>query len=77
MNAREMFEKLGYKQDVSRSRIKYSNACGKEIYFWLIKEYLSVFNSYIYDYEKKHLTKDELKATIAQARELGWLDDEC
>lgn len=73
MNAKKMFEKLGYKQNIDCIRVKYTNAHDEEIYFWLDDETLSAYGEYIE--ETKHLAKDELKAIVAQAKELGWLDE--
>ena len=72
MTAKEMFKKLGYKQEVSGLGIEYINDRDEGISFWE-DETLSIFAEY--SYEDKCLTKDELRAIMAQAKELGWLDE--
>lgn len=73
MTAKEMFENLGYKQRADCSKVKYANGNDEEIYFWLEDDTLSIFAEY--SGESKYLTKDELKAIMVQAKELGWLDE--
>lgn len=67
MNAKEMFEKLGYTFKEDRLSISYE----------IDEQYYFVFHKY----QKQigvgnfHITLDELKAIIQQCKELGWLDE--
>ena len=77
MNAREMFESLGYKY--SRNYIKYYGDEVIEYYktegvkfVFLMKEH--EFYGEYYE-EPKHITVNELQAINKQCEELGWLDE--
>ena len=78
MNAREMFESLGYKY--SRNYIKYYGDEVIEYYktegvkfVFLMKEH----EFYVEYYEEpKHITVNELQAINKQCEELGWLEKE-
>ena len=77
MNAKEMFESLGYKY--SRNYIKYYGDEVIEYYktegvkfVFLMKEH----EFYVEYYEEpKHITVNELQAINKQCEELGWLDE--
>lgn len=77
MNAKEMFESLGYKY--SRNYIKYYGDEVIEYYktegvkfVFLMKEH--EFYGEYYE-EPKHITVNELQAINKQCQELGWLDE--
>ena len=77
MNAKEMFESLGYKY--SRNYIKYYGDEVIEYYktegvkfVFLMKEH--EFYGEYYE-EPKHITVNELQAINKQCEELGWLDE--
>jgi hypothetical protein len=75
MNAREMFEELGYLLETyNEYTIKYS----KEEYNYTTFDFnLETKKIYSRFMSKAHgITLDELKAVIQQAKELGWLEEE-
>lgn len=75
MNAKEMFEELGYSLEVnSEDLIKYSrNVCGYTFFRFRLKnkEFCSGYQSVAHT-----ATRDELKAVIQQFKELGWTEEE-
>ena len=75
MNAKEMFEKLGYLLELyNEYTIKYSKKeCDYTTFDFNLetKKIYSRFKSVTHG-----ITLDELKAVIRQAKELGWLEEE-
>lgn len=75
MNAREMFENLGYSLEVnSEDLIKYSKeVCGYTFFRFRLKdkEFCSGYQSIAHT-----TTRAELKAVIQQFKELGWIEEE-
>lgn len=67
MNAKEMFEKLGYTCIDDRLYISYEY--NEEHYFIFHKNFKQIS---IGNY---HITLDELEAINKQCNELGWLED--
>ena len=72
MTAKEMFEKLGYKQINSEDCIEYIDRKQNEICFWLGRGFVTSENILG---DVRGIRKDELKAVVAQAKELRWLDE--
>ena len=74
MKAKDMFEKLGYKQDETTGTINY--VCEDDfIVFDKLEWTIDVYRWIHGDTESKSIDTDELKAIMAQAKELGWLDE--
>lgn len=75
MNAREMFEELGYSLETyNEYTIKYSK---EEFYYTTFDFNLETKKIYSRFMSEAHgITLDELKAVIQQAKELGWLEEE-
>lgn len=75
MNAKEMFENLGYSLEVNnQDLIKYSrNVCGYTFFRFRFKDkgFCSGYQSVAHT-----TTRDELKAVIQQFKELGWIEEE-
>lgn len=75
MNAREMFEELGYSLEVNnKDLIKYSKeVCGYTFFRFRLKdkEFCSGYQSVAHT-----STQNELKAVIQQFKELGWIEEE-
>lgn len=75
MNAKEMFEKLGYSLEVNnQDLIKYSrDVCGYTFFRFRLKdkEFCSGYQSVAHT-----ATRNELKAVIQQFKELGWIEEE-
>lgn len=72
MSAKEMFEKLGYKQEIYISSIFYgedSEDSGYYIAFDKLNKSINI-NKYI-----NEITIEELQAINEQVKELGWLDE--
>lgn len=72
MNAKEMFEKLGYKYNKNRNRnrmIEYCKEDSTSVLFWINERKFSV-SEYC---EPKDITVDEFKAVQKQMEELGWI----
>ena len=75
VSAKEMFEKLGYKQEHHISYIKYckevEQCCGDlveiQIWFYQIDE--------CFEKNREVITMEELQAINQQVKELGWLND--
>lgn len=81
MTAREMFEKLGYKQTKNNdSFIEYQRDDGDqhaEITFSLkYKKFRAIYGRYEFGMTFHYVTPDELKAIVCQAKELGWIEPE-
>lgn len=75
MNAKEMFEKLGYKYNKNRNRnrmIEYCKEDSTSVLFWINERKFSV-SEYC---EPKDITIDEFKAVQKQMEELGWIEEE-
>ena len=70
MNAKEMFEKLGYKLKMYDDEIDYRKD-DKCIEFQLWHNMIEVHDD---EHFSSEITMDELKAINAQAKELGWYD---
>lgn len=72
MNAREMFETLGYECRKSENAIQYLSECGKEITF--------IFELHRFYKQRNFISLnidiDEFKAIHQQMKELGWLEEE-
>ena len=79
MNAKEMFEKLGYKKRVSDDCILYENGnyimCNI-IEFCLKDKTIYSFTNSEVGREAKSLSVNELKAINKQCEELGWLESD-
>ena len=75
MNAKEMFEILGYSLEVNNEDlIKYSRSvCGYTFFRFRLKEkeFCSGYQSVAHT-----ATRDELKAVVQQFKELGWIEEE-
>lgn len=77
MKAREMFEKLGYKQDKRKDYIvywrplKFSREQQIEFNFW----YKTIEMRKVPDMSCETITFKELQAINQQVKELGWLDE--
>lgn len=79
MSAKDMFEKLGYKQYIEASNVIEVISCDKQIRFnkdGKYKKTIEIFTNtddYKYDdYTYAELTHKELKAINKQIEELGW-----
>lgn len=75
MDAKEMFEKLGYEQTVNHEKyIEYTKEgegyCGGNI---VVSIYDFCFN--FLDGDENDIPKEELKAIYQQYKEMGWLDE--
>ena len=72
MNAKEMFEALGYECRKSENAIQYFSECGKEITF--------IFELHRFYKQRNFISLnidiDEFKAIHQQMKELGWLEEE-
>ena len=66
MTAKEMFEKMGYKAQITPKRIKYTHG-GHVIVFYLGARYMSC--------HYREYSVLLLRAITKQCEELGWLDD--
>ena len=72
MFAKEMFEKLGYKQQITKYCINYQNG-NSHIYFRNDDKSVDLSTNN----KNKILTLNQLKAVIKQAEELGWFEEGC
>lgn len=72
MNAKEMFESLGYKRNESENGIQYFSESGVEITFiFLIRRFYKQEN-----FQSLNISVDEFKAIQQQMKELGWIAKE-
>lgn len=72
MNAKEMFEYLGYKRNESENGIQYFSESGVEITFiFLIRRFYKQEN-----FQSLNISVDEFKAIQQQMKELGWIAKE-
>lgn len=81
MTAREMFEKLGYKQEISKTYcIKYekieATCCTRFIFLLEARTFATNFECYGYGVSSNYMELDEFKAVIQQYKELGWIEEE-
>ena len=81
MNAREMFENLGYSLKADNNvLIEYSKEDCGHIDFYFIIETKRFYSRYCFppsfQSTAHSITRDELKAVTQQAKELGWLEEE-
>lgn len=81
MNAREMFENLGYSLKADNNvLIEYSKKDCGHIDFYFIIETKRFYSRYCFppsfQSTAHSITRDELKAVTQQAKELGWLEEE-
>lgn len=78
MNAREMFEKLGYRRSTDIDMIKYSKELDDR--FYLIKVMFDLSEKEVVldnnGYEAYIITCSLLKAINKQCEELGWIEEE-
>jgi hypothetical protein len=77
MNAKEMFEKLGYTRNLDSKKIIYAKELKGmfryfEITFNLTEKEVELYD----DYEAYTINKALLKAIQQQLKELGWLEEE-
>lgn len=77
MNAREMFEELGYKRNVESEKIIYlietkGSFYYQEIIFNLVKKVIVIDGNFL----EVAIETNLLKAINEQANELGWLEEE-
>ena len=72
MKARKYFEKLGYKYEERDDGIIYSLDNGNYIIFFKDDK---IFSNNGEDILGLEMDMEELKATIKQCKELGWLDE--
>lgn len=77
MNAKEMFEKLGYTRNLDSKKIIYAKELKGmfryvEITFNLTEKEVELYD----DYEEYTINKALLKAIQQQLKELGWLEEE-
>lgn len=73
MNARQMFESLGYEYSKERDRnkiIKYYNRYNDSIILFWIEERGFIASEYC---DPKEITVDEFKAIQQQMKELNWI----
>lgn len=73
MNAREMFEQLGYKKNIENEEITYLQRFGSgyfRITFDLSKEEITIDTNM-----ENVIESDLLQAIIQQVKELHWLDE--
>lgn len=73
MNARKMFEKLGYEYSKERDKnkiIEYYNRDNDSIILFWVEEREFSASEYC---EPKDVTVDEFKAIQQQLKELGWI----
>lgn len=76
MNAREMFEKMGYKRGVDIDLILYSKRFeGTNYYFGIIFDLIEKIICIDTNFEGTEIDDVLLKAIDKQAEELGWLDE--
>lgn len=79
MEAKEMFEALGYNLDTAEenSRLYCKDILDKNTFGYKDSEMIYFDDEYngIYFTNKEHLNIDELKAMNKQVEELGWLED--
>ena len=77
MSAKEMFEELGYEQDLNNKYyigyIKILNNYGKQRTFTFMKE--MKFFTFVDQNNSVAIELNELKAINKQIEELGWLKD--
>ena len=81
MNAKEMFEKLGYSLEVDNDYlIEYSKEDCGHIYFYFLIKTKRFYSSYCLSLSFKPMTHsitlDEFEAVQKQMEELGWLEEE-
>lgn len=73
MTAKKMFEKLGYKYEKRDNEILYSLDNGNYIIFF--KDDKIICTDGENNVQGIEMDMEELKATIKQCKELGWLDE--
>ena len=75
MSAKEMFEKIGYKQILKADFIEYVfDKDGKQkISFRLDEKIIDISSGWDFEYQGS-IVVEELKAIIQQCKELGWLN---
>ena len=73
MKAKKYFEKLGYKYEKRENEIVYSIDNGNYIIFFEDDKIFCKDGEY--NSEGIEMDMEELKATIKQCKELGWLDE--
>lgn len=70
MNAQEMFEAIGYRQNIENGYIKFENIDKCEVIEFDLEKKTIWVSHFL---ESKELNIDELKAMNKQCEELGWL----
>ena len=70
MNAQEMFEAIGYRQNIKNRYIKFENIDECEVIEFDLEQKTILVSQFL---ESKELNIDELKAMNKQCEELGWL----
>ena len=70
MNAQEMFEAIGYIQNIKNGYIKFENIDECEVIEFDLEQKTIWVSQFL---ESKELNIDELKAMNKQCEELGWL----
>lgn len=75
-----MFEKLGYKQEISKTYcIKYEKieaaCCTRFIFLLEARTFATNFECYGYGVSSNYMELDEFKAIHQQMKELGWLEE--